>query len=127
MKHALVPLLLLAWAIRGQAQSLHAQFAHAPADSSGRAIARAPDPWLSKDKMDHVTASAFLTGAQYYLVRQELELSHEQSLRAAMAGALVLGIAKEIYDGVSKRGTPSIKDLLADALGIGLAALLISR
>lgn len=102
-----------------------AQPAEATRDSSIAATARADDRWLSKDKADHLTASAFLVGAQYYVLRGEMQQSHEHSLRLAIVGTLTAGIAKEIYDGVSKRGTPSFKDLAADALGIALAGFLL--
>jgi len=38
----------------------------------------------------------------------------------------VAGIGKEIYDGVSKKGTPSWKDLIADGVGILLGVLLFT-
>ncbi|MGH7493987.1 MAG: hypothetical protein ACREOO_16540 [bacterium] len=85
------------------------------------------DQWLGKDKFDHFAASAFVAGAQYYVLHGELEQSHTQSLGIAIASTLALGVAKEIYDGVSKRGTPSFKDIVADALGIAFAAVLLSR
>jgi uncharacterized protein YfiM (DUF2279 family) len=85
------------------------------------------DAWLDKDKADHLLASAFLTGAQYYALHRELERSHEQSLRIAIGGTLVIGLGKEIYDHVSRKGTPSMKDVVADVLGIAVAAVLLSR
>lgn len=38
---------------------------------------------------------------------------------------LGFGVGKEIYDRKSKKGHASFKDLVADILGIGLAALII--
>lgn len=102
-----------------------AQPAFATTDSSAAVSQRGEDRWLSEDKIDHVSAGAFLVGAQYYLFRSELERSHEQSIRAAIAGTLVLGVAKEVYDGISGRGSPSFKDAAADVLGVALAALLL--
>lgn len=87
----------------------------------------APDAWLSKDKADHALASAFLVGAQYYVAHRELERSHEQSMSIAIGSTLVIGLGKEIYDHVSRKGTPSVKDVVADVLGIGVAAILLSR
>ncbi len=104
-----------------------AQSAAVRSDSSTAVLRHSQDRWLSKDKVDHVTASAFLTGAQYYVLRGELEQSHEQSLRFAIAGTLALGVAKEIYDGVSNKGTPSVKDVMADVLGIALATVMLRR
>jgi uncharacterized protein YfiM (DUF2279 family) len=114
--------------LTGVTQLVAAQPLVAPADSSTSAAkTHGQDQWLGKDKMDHFTASAFVAGAQYYVLRGELEQSHAQSLRFAIAGTMVLGVAKEIYDGVSRRGTPSFKDVVADVVGIGLAAVLLSK
>lgn len=98
------------------------------ADSSAIAIRPfAKDAWISKDKADHLIASAFLTGAQYYLVHRELERAHEQSMAIAISSTLVIGLGKEVYDHVSRKGTPSMKDVVADVLGIAVAAALLSR
>jgi uncharacterized protein YfiM (DUF2279 family) len=79
------------------------------------------DPWLGRDKADHALVSAGLVAAQFYLLHQELDLSGNRSRKIAASGTLLIGIAKEIYDGISRRGTPSWKDLLADLAGVGLA------
>jgi uncharacterized protein YfiM (DUF2279 family) len=79
------------------------------------------DLWLGKDKFDHALASAGLVAAQFYVLHQELELSDSRSRQIAAGGTLIIGIAKEIYDKVSRRGTPSWKDLLADLAGVALA------
>ncbi len=105
-----------------------AQSAFVNSDTSvAAARAMNKDSRLGKDKADHFAASAFLTGAQYYALRGELDRSHRQSMQMAVAGALALGLAKEIYDGVSKTGTLSFKDFVADALGVGLAVMLMSQ
>ncbi len=87
----------------------------------------AKDAWISKDKADHLIASAFMAGAQYYLLHRELERSHEQSLGIAIGGTFVIGLGKEIYDHVSRSGKPSVKDVIADVLGIAAATVLLSR
>lgn len=98
------------------------------ADTSSAALKPfAQDQWINKDKADHMLASAFLVGAQYYIAHRELERSHEQSMSIAIGSTLVIGLGKEIYDHVSRKGTPSVKDMVADVLGIGVAAALLSR
>ncbi len=87
----------------------------------------AQDTWIGKDKADHLLASAFLAGAQYYALRREFDWSHERSVNIAVSSTLVIGLGKEIYDHVSRKGTPSVKDLAADVLGIAVAATLLSR
>lgn len=79
------------------------------------------DPWLGRDKVDHALVSAGLVAAQFYLLHQEFDWSNSRSKRIAVSSTLAIGIAKEIYDGASRRGTPSWKDLLADLAGVALA------
>ena len=85
-----------------------------------------PRPWLAKDKIDHFSVSAFLVGFGYYAARQEWGRSEPASRNAAIGFSLSVGLCKELYDGVSGRGTPSFGDVLADAVGIALAAVLIN-
>ncbi len=87
----------------------------------------AKDAWISKDKADHLLASAFLAGAQYYALRRELDWSHERSVNVAISSTLAIGLGKEVYDHVSRRGTPSVKDMVADVLGIAVAVTLLSK
>jgi len=86
-----------------------------------------PDEWLGKDKFDHALVSAGLVAAQFYFLRQELNMRAAPSGQMAAGSALALGLAKEIYDKASGRGTPSWKDLLADIVGIGVAVLLVTN
>jgi uncharacterized protein YfiM (DUF2279 family) len=85
------------------------------------------DLWLGKDKLDHALASAGLMAAQFYVLHEELDLSGHRSRQIAAGSTLVIGIAKEIYDKTSRRGTPSWKDLLADLVGVGLAAGIMTQ
>ena len=41
----------------------------------------------------------------------------------AVLVVLIIGIVKEIYDKVSRRGTPEIKDVICDVIGIIIGAL----
>jgi uncharacterized protein YfiM (DUF2279 family) len=85
------------------------------------------DLWLGKDKFDHALASAGLVAAQFYVLHQEFEMSDSRSRQIAAGSTLVIGIAKEIYDKVSRRGTPSWKDLLADFVGVALAVGIMTQ
>ncbi|MDQ7063039.1 MAG: hypothetical protein Q9P90_02205 [candidate division KSB1 bacterium] len=82
------------------------------------------DPWLGADKFKHIALSAYLLGAQMYIYQQPLGLDERRALGLAVTGTAVIGIGKEIYDGVSGRGQASFKDLAADLLGIALGSLL---
>lgn len=79
------------------------------------------DNWHDADKYSHFTISAFLTAGQMFVLQDRTSFSENRSLTIAITSTALIGIAKEVYDGVSKKGTPSWKDLLADFLGIGLA------
>lgn len=66
------------------------------------------------DKWAHFFASAFLV----------LAVSHFWPFWAGIAVAVVLGIAKELYD-AKTGGKIEIKDLLADLLGVAMATIII--
>lgn len=95
---------------------------------SGRWLATgSADPWLGKDKADHFMVSAFIAGTCYYWGRVDLRHSHTTAVIFSLSSTAGIGLAKEIYDGLSKRGTPSWKDLFADFLGIGVGILILSN
>lgn len=71
--------------------------------------------------------SAGLVAAQFYFLRQELDVRTTKSWQIAAGSTLAIGLAKEVYDRVSRRGTPSWKDVLADIVGIGMAAVLVTN
>jgi len=104
---------------------LAAQVNH-PAKSDTAKSLKPVDKWLAKDKADHFFVSAFLTGFGYYAAKKELHRSEPASQNLAFGFSFSLGVMKEIYDGTSKKGTPSWKDLLADVLGIAMAGLIMN-
>lgn len=82
-----------------------------------------PDPWLAFDKVQHVTFGFLATvGSQYTLVNKA-DWSERRALPVSMAASALLGISKELYDWRWSRSRFfSTRDLVADALGIALAA-----
>lgn len=104
---------------------LIAQVNH-PAQSDSVKSSQPSNKWLAKDKADHFFVSAFLTGFGYYAAKKELHRSDPASQNLAFGFSFSLGMMKEVYDGTSKKGTPSWKDLLADVLGIAMAGLIIN-
>lgn len=104
-------------------------FAQTPAADSAAAKQRlrANDPWLGKDKADHLMLSAALTAAQYYALHRELEMPSRRSLQAAVISTAAIGIAKEIYDATARKRFASKKDLIADVLGMALTVVLIHK
>lgn len=98
-----------------------------PADSLSISFNRARhDAWFSPDKAHHFMVSAFLTGLSYYTCKQEFGLSIEKTTMASITLPLTFGIVKEVYDGVSAKGTMSLKDLFADIAGIAVGFLIIT-
>ena len=84
------------------------------------------DSWLGKDKADHLLASAFLTAGSFYFLKEEQKFSQGKSMNLSISFAFFLGIAKEIRDGSLKGRAASVKDVVADILGIGIGAFLFN-
>lgn len=127
--YTLIKFLFIVAGLLFQAESVAGQITKpAPPDSVKRAPKILPhDAWLGKDKLDHAMMSAGSAAAQFYLFHQELDWKRPKSRQLAAGSTLIIGAAKEIYDRVSRRGTPSWKDLLADVVGIGVALALVTK
>ncbi|MEM6646313.1 MAG: DUF2279 domain-containing protein [Bacteroidota bacterium] len=83
------------------------------------------DPWLGRDKMQHLAFSFLLTvGSQYVLVNKSGR-TERGALPLSASGTAAVGLAKELYDRHKPRGFFSARDLAADGLGILLAVGLI--
>ena len=108
--------------ISSQTTALHAETGFLPAALNDRPR----DRWLGFDKVQHLTVSFLWTlGTQYTLVNKA-SLREGQALPFSIGSSAVAGIGKEYYD--LKRGNRrhfSRRDLVADAVGILLAAGLI--
>jgi len=70
----------------------------------------AQDSWTGQDKVDHAVVSAMFGG---------IAGASMDNKYAAFGVAMLPGIAKELYD-MTGRGTPSWKDLAADAAGAAI-------
>lgn len=91
------------------------------------ALNRERDPWLGFDKVQHVTFSFLGTLSNQYVLVNKLDVAESHALPVSIAVTATLGLGKEVYD--KKRGPRrhfSYRDLLADAVGIGLATVLIA-
>jgi hypothetical protein len=80
------------------------------------------DPWLAFDKVQHVTFSFLFTlGGQYTLVNKAA-VSERGALPVSAAGAMMIGLGKELYDWQwGRTRTFSTRDLAANAVGVVLA------
>lgn len=95
-----------------------------PAVSSPLAPTR--DRWLARDKAKHVVFSGLWTLSTQYVLVSKADWRAPDALPASVASGAAVGLAKELYDASQPTGTVSGKDLVADAVGIGLAASLIA-
>lgn len=87
---------------------------------------RAPDDgWLSNDKAKHFFTSAFFESFTYSALRVT-RVSKEGALVGASIVTVGLGVGKELYDR-KFGGDPSVKDLVADAAGMGAAVALLQQ
>lgn len=68
---------------------------------------------IGADKLLHISVSMVLT----------LELRRFLSYWQAALIVLSIGVAKEVYDKVSGKGTAEWKDIIADCIGIGLGSI----
>ena len=71
---------------------------------------------IAHDKKLHFAAGTLISLA-VFAVTEDIGIS--------FAAGLIAGIAKEIYDKLSQKGTPEFADFIATALGAGFACLLI--
>lgn len=79
------------------------------------------DRWLARDKAKHVVFSGLWTLSTQYVLVNKADWSEGDALLASVASGAAVGVAKELYDASRPIETASGKDLVADAVGIGLA------
>ena len=93
----------------------------------GTASSPAPvrDRWLGRDKVQHVVFSGLWTLSTQYILVNKADWTERDALPASIASGAAIGILKELYDASRLTGTASGKDLVADAIGIGLAVAVI--
>ena len=85
------------------------------------------DPWLGRDKLEHVVVSGLLVGTSYYIYHDQLHNPQTGSRLFAISLSATAGLVKE---GLDRRKTPptcSLRDLAADALGIAIGLLVFTR
>ncbi len=83
------------------------------------------DRWLARDKARHVVFSGLWTLSTQYVLVNKADRSADTALPVSIASGTAIGLAKELYDTSRPNQTASGKDLVADAVGIGLAAGII--
>lgn len=86
----------------------------------------APRRGIGADKVKHVFATGLWTLSTQYVLVNKAGWTESEALPASIASGATIGILKELYDASSYTGRASIGDLVADAVGIGLAVGVIS-
>lgn len=86
----------------------------------------ASDRWFARDKARHVAFSALWTLSTQYVLVSKADWSEGDALPLSIGSAAAVGLAKELYDRQTPEGRISARDLIANAVGIGLAVGLIS-
>ncbi len=87
---------------------------------------QAEDRWLGFDKVQHVTFSFLWTLGTQYVAVNKGRFSEAQALPLSIGTSAALGLSKELYDRhIGPHRTFSYRDLVADGVGILLAAGII--
>ena len=83
------------------------------------------DNWLAIDKIQHFSYSCLISlGCQYVLVNK-FNNSETNSLPLSSGLSFSAGLLKELNDNRGEKGHFSLKDMVANAAGIIVAALII--
>lgn len=83
------------------------------------------DPWISEDKGKHLLTSFVVTSLSGSASRAAGLGPRESAAAGAAVGAGV-GVWKELRDMRDPRGSASLRDLVWDLAGVGVAVLLLS-
>jgi putative lipoprotein len=88
-------------------------------------LGAARDAWFGPDKLKHFFVAAF-TQSVSYAVLQAARVRHDRALTAAWGMTAVVSVGKELHDR-RNGGLFSVRDLVWDAAGAGVATILIDR
>lgn len=89
-------------------------------------LSPARDRWWARDKAVHLVGSSLWTLSTQYVLVSKAEWTETDALPASVASGVVVGATKELYDANRPSGTASARDLVANVVGIGLAAGIIA-
>jgi uncharacterized protein YfiM (DUF2279 family) len=89
------------------------------------AVGHPSDAWFGSDKLKHFFVAAFTQSVSYSLL-QASGVKHDRALAGAWAVTAAVSVAKEVRDRRSY-GLFSVRDLVWDAAGAGVATLIIQR
>lgn len=80
------------------------------------------DPWVSYDKVQHVTFSALVAVGGQYGLENKLKWARGNALPVSTGAAMAIGMGKELYDWrVGSQRFFSYRDMVANGFGVLLA------
>src|SRR5829696_1583304 len=88
-------------------------------------LTKPPDHWFGADKIKHLFVAAF-TQTVAYNALQAAKVDHGGAMAGAWAVTTAVSVGKEIHDRRTT-GLFSVRDLVWDAAGAGVASLLLSH
>jgi uncharacterized protein YfiM (DUF2279 family) len=88
-------------------------------------LAAPRDAWFGADKLKHFFVAAF-TQSVAYSALQAAKVRHDRALAGAWVVTAAVSVAKEVHDSRTT-GLFSVRDLVWDAAGAGVATILIDR
>lgn len=96
------------------------------ADSSKAQVPLHFDPWFGQDKFLHFGISAGLTAIGYQGGRHLLDRGEARARWIAIGGTVSVGVFKELWDRRRPGSFFSLRDLVADGLGIVVGLVLFT-
>lgn len=83
------------------------------------------DPWLSFDKVEHVTFSFLWVLSIQYIAVNKFDLEDREAFPISLTGTALIGLLKEVYDERKLNSHFSKRDLAANAVGLCLASAVV--
>ena len=87
-------------------------------DGSPTQKEKTPDRWFGGDKVQHALVSTYLTFLIYQVNREIFVEKTAEARVVAVSTTFFIGTAKETYDRTVRQTRFSLKDLVADGVGI---------
>ena len=84
------------------------------------------DSWFGKDKIFHVLGSFIIVCGGTWIHGQRYENGVGQDIRFGVGLGITLGVTKELLDEQSPNNRFSVRDLVADLLGVILGGLVLT-
>ena len=108
-------------------EEAHNSFSYLKGHKTENKKSKIRDNWFAIDKVQHFSYSCLITfGCQYILVNK-LKNTENNSLPISSTLSFGAGLLKELNDFKGKNGYFSLKDMVANSVGIAVAAIIIDQ